>query len=64
VPAVLKVIPFQVSGSETAHIELSRVLVDVGLMLSVNVAALSQPNEFNKCAVCDPAAAKVKPFQL
>jgi hypothetical protein len=40
------------------------VLVDVGLMLSINVAALSQPTEFNKCAVCDPAATNVNPFQL
>ena len=61
VPASLKVIPFQINGSETAHIELSRVLVDVGLMLSVNVATLSQPLAVEYVCVYVPAVVAVLP---
>ena len=38
------------------------VLVLVALIVTVKVAALSQPTEFVKCAVCEPAPLKVKPF--
>jgi len=40
------------------------VLADVGLIITFMVTALSQPTEFNKCAICVPAALKVKPFQV
>jgi len=38
------------------------VLVLVALIVTVNVAALSHPTEFIKCAVCEPAALNVNPF--
>ena len=62
VPAVLKVIPFHVIGNAAKQIEESFVDVDVGLMETFIVTALSQPTEFNKCATCVPAALKVNPF--
>ena len=40
------------------------VLVLVELIVTVNVAALSQPTEFVKFAVCEPAPLKVKPFHV
>ena len=38
------------------------VLVLVALIVTVNVAALSHPIIFVKCAVCEPAPLNVKPF--
>ena len=38
--------------------------VDVGLMITFIVTALSQPTEFVRCATCVPAALKVIPFQV
>ena len=38
------------------------VLVLVALIDTVNVAALSHPTEFVKCAVCEPAPLNVNPF--
>jgi len=38
------------------------VFVLVALIVTVNVAALSHPTEFIKCAVCEPAALNVNPF--
>ena len=64
VPAALKVNPFQVIGNDAAQIELSFVEVDVGLIITFIVIALSQPTEFNKCATCVPAVLKVIPFQV
>ena len=37
--------------------------VDVALIVKFNVAALSQPTLFVKCAVCVPPVVNVKPFQ-
>ena len=64
VPAALKVNPFQVIGNDTAQIELSFVDVDVGLMITFIVTALSQPTEFVRCATCVPAVLKVNPFHV
>jgi hypothetical protein len=43
-----------------------RLVVDVLAAFTVrfNVAALSQTAALVKCAVCEPAALNVKPFQL
>ena len=60
----MKVNPFQVIGKAAAQIELSFVDVDVGLIITFIVTALSQPTEFVKCATCVPAALKVNPFQV
>ena len=49
-------------GNWLGQINMVVVLVLVALMVTVNVAALSQPTEFVKCAVCEPAPLKVKPF--
>ena len=38
--------------------------VDVGLIITFIVTALSQPTEFNKCATCVPAALNVNPFHV
>ena len=64
VPAALKVNPFQVIGNDAAHIEESFDDVDVGLIITFIVTALSQPTEFVKWATCVPAALKVIPFQV
>ena len=64
VPAALKVNPFHVIGNAAAHIELSFVDVDVGLIITFIVTALSQPTEFNKCATCVPAVLNVNPFHV
>jgi hypothetical protein len=64
VPAALKVNPFHVIGNAAAQIEESLVDVDVGLIITFIVTALSQPTEFVKCAICVPAALKVNPFQV
>ena len=64
VPAALNVNPFHVIGNDAAHIEESFVDVDVGLIITFIVTALSQPTEFVKCATCVPAALNVKPFHV
>jgi len=64
VPAALNINPFQVIGNATAQIEESFDDVDVGLIITFIVTALSQPTEFNKCATCVPAALNVNPFQV
>ena len=40
------------------------VEVLVGLMVRVKVAALSQPTLLVRCAVCEPAVVKVRPFHV
>ena len=40
------------------------VEVLVAFTVNTNVAALSQPTELVKCAVCVPAALKVNPFHV
>jgi len=64
VPAVLNVNPFHTIGNAATQIELSFVEVDVGLIITFIVTALSQPTEFVRCATCVPAALKVIPFQV
>ena len=61
---VVNVIPFQSKGTSVSHTVVSVVLSNVGLTVTFNVAKLSQPvTTLVKVAVCDPAAAKFKPFQ-
>jgi heme-binding NEAT domain protein len=61
---VVNVIPFQSKGTSVSHTVVSVVLSNVGLTVTFNVAKLSQPvTALVKVAVCDPAAAKFKPFQ-
>ena len=64
VPAALNVNPFQVIGNATAQIDVSFVDVDVGLIITFIVTALSQPTEFVRCAICVPAVLNVNPFQV
>ena len=62
---VVNVIPFQSKGTSVSHTVVSVVLSNVGLTVTFNVAKLSQPvTALVKVAVCDPAAAKFKPFQV
>ena len=63
-PAPLKVKPFHEYGNCDGHNDVNVVDVDVGLIITFIVTALSQPTEFNKCATCVPAALKVNPFQV
>ena len=61
---VVNVIPFQSKGTSVSHTVVSVVLSKVGLTVTFNVAKLSQPvTALVKVAVCEPAAAKLKPFQ-
>ena len=61
---VVNVIPFQSNGTSVSHTVVSVVLSKVGFTVTFNVAKLSQPvTALVKVAVCDPAAAKFKPFQ-
>ena len=61
---VVNVIPFQSKGTSVSHTVVSVVLSKVGFTVTFNVAKLSQPvTTLVKVAVCDPAAAKFKPFQ-
>ena len=63
-PAAAKFKPFQSNGISVSHTVVSVVLSKVGLTVTFNVARLSQPvTALVKVAVCDPAAAKFKPFQ-
>jgi heme-binding NEAT domain protein len=63
-PAAAKVKPFQSNGSSVSHTVVSVVLNKVGFTVTFKVAKLSQPVTTPlKVAVCEPAAAKVKPFQ-
>jgi hypothetical protein len=64
VPAALNINPFQVIGKAAAQIEESFDDVDVGLIITFIVTALSQPTEFNKCAICVPAVLNVNPFHV
>jgi len=63
-PAPLKVNPFHEYGNCDGHNDNVVVDVDVGLMITFIVTALSQPTEFVRCATCVPAALKVNPFQV
>ncbi len=63
-PAALKVKPFQVYGNCASHIVMFVVEVTDGLTLRFNVATESQPAAFVKVTDCEPAALKVKPFQM
>jgi hypothetical protein len=60
----LNVNPFHVIGNAAAQIEESFDDVDVCLIITFIVTALSQPTEFNKCAICVPAALKDNPFHV
>jgi hypothetical protein len=62
VPAALNVKPFHEYGNADGQIDKFVVDVDVCFTLNTNVAALSHPTAFVKCAVCVPAALNVKPF--
>jgi surfactin synthase thioesterase subunit len=64
VPPVVNVKPFQLYGKSLGQILVFVVDVDVALTVKFNVAALSQPTLFVKCAVCEPPVVKVNPFQL
>ena len=63
-PAAAKVKPFQSNGNSVSQTVVSVVLNKVGLTVTFKVAKLSQPvtTPLN-VAVCEPAVAKVKPFQ-
>jgi hypothetical protein len=63
-PAALKVKPFHEYGNCDGHNDVDDVDVDVGLIITFIVTALSQPTEFNKCATCVPAALNVNPFHV
>ena len=61
---VVNVIPFQSKGTSVSHTVVSVSLSKVGFTVTFNVAKLSQPvTALVKVAVCEPAAAKFKPFQ-
>ena len=63
-PAATKFKPFQSNGNSVSHTVVSVSLSKVGLTVTFNVAKLSQPvTTLVKLAVCEPAAANVKPFQ-
>ena len=63
-PADAKFKPFQSNGNSVSHTVVSVALSKVGFIVTFNVAKLSQPvTALVKVAVCDPAAANVKPFQ-
>jgi hypothetical protein len=63
-PAALKVKPFQLYGNDAGQIAMFVVDVTAGLTVRFNVANESQPVMETNVAVCEPAATKVKPFQL
>ena len=63
-PAPLKVNPFHEYGNCDGHNAIVVVDVDVGLIITFIVTALSQPTEFNKCAICVPAVLNVNPFHV
>ena len=64
VPDPVNVKPFHLYGNALG--QMLRVVVEVlvGNTVSTKVAALSQPTLLVRCAVCVPAAVKVRPFQL
>ena len=63
-PAAAKFKPFQSNGNSVSHTVVSVSLSKVGFTVTFNVAKLSQPvTTLVKFAVCEPAAANVKPFQ-
>jgi len=63
-PAALNVNPFHEYGNCDGHNDVDDVDVDVGLIITFIVTALSQPTEFVKCATCVPAVLNVNPFQV
>jgi hypothetical protein len=63
-PAATKVKPFQIYGNDAGQIEILVVEVTVGLTVRFNVVKESQPVAEINVAVCEPAATKVKPFQV
>ena len=63
-PATVNVKPFQSNGNSVSHTVVSVSLSKVGFTVTFNVAKLSHPvTTLVKVAVCEPAAANVKPFQ-
>ena len=61
---VVNVKPFQSNGTSVSHTVVSVVESKVLFTFKFNVAKLSQPvTALVSVAVCEPAAAKVKPFQ-
>ena len=61
---VVNVNPFQSKGTSVSHTVVSVVESKVLFTFKFNVAKLSQPvTALVSVAVCEPAAAKVKPFQ-
>ena len=61
---VVNVKPFHVNGTSVSHTVVSVVESKVLFTLKFNVAKLSQPvTALVSVAVCEPAAAKVNPFQ-
>ena len=61
---VVNVKPFQLNGTSVSHTVVSVVESKVLFTLKFNVAKLSQPvTALVSVDVCEPAAAKVKPFQ-
>ena len=61
---VVNVKPFHVNGTSVSHTVVSVVESKVLFTFKFNVAKLSQPvTALVSVAVCEPAAAKVKPFQ-
>jgi hypothetical protein len=63
-PAEAKFKPFQSNGNSVSHTVVSVVLVKVGFTVTFKVAKESQPvTTLASVAVCEPAAAKFKPFQ-
>ena len=64
VPAPVKVNPFQTKGNALGQILESVVEVLVGNTVNTKVAALSQPTLLVRCAVCEPAPVKVRPFHV
>jgi len=64
-PAAAKFKPFQSNGSSVSHTVVSVVLVSVGFTVTFKVAKESQPvTTLARVVVCEPAAAKFKPFQV
>ena len=62
IPAALKVNPFHEYGKADGQILKLVVDEEVAFTLSIKVAVLSQPAALVKCAVCVPAALKIKLF--
>ena len=64
-PAAAKFKPFHVKGNSVSQTVVSVVLVNVGFTVTFKVAKESQPVTAPvNVAVCEPAAAKFKPFHV